>query len=91
MSKATDSQNDDLRSDYDFSQGMRGKYQHFAGQPHTIKIHHPDGSVTTREVESSENVVRLDDDVRKYFPDSEAVNKALRGLIDLIPKDDQAA
>jgi hypothetical protein len=30
-------------------------------------------------------VVVLDRDVRKYFPDGEAVNKALRSLIELIP------
>ena len=90
MSEATDSQNDDLRPDYDFSQGVRGKYRHFIGQAHTVKIHHPDGSVTVQEVEPVEAVL-LDEDVRRYFPDSEAVNKALRGLIDLIPKDDKAA
>ncbi len=29
--------------------------------------------------------ITLDPDVRKYFPDSESVNRALRGLIALIP------
>jgi hypothetical protein len=29
--------------------------------------------------------VMLDPDVRAYFPDTEAVNTALRGLIALIP------
>jgi hypothetical protein len=29
--------------------------------------------------------ITLDPDVREYFPDSESVNRALRGLIALIP------
>jgi hypothetical protein len=31
----------------------------------------------------------LEPDVREYFPDSEAVNEALRGLIALIPRKHQ--
>jgi hypothetical protein len=77
--------NEELRADYDFSGGTRGKYKHFAGQTRTVKIHHPDGSVT---VEMIEPAIQLDPEVRKYFPNSEAVNKALRGLIELIPKED---
>ncbi len=79
MGKETD---DTLRGDYDFSNGTRGKYRHFSGQARTLKVRHPDGSVT---VETAPPAVELDPDVRKYFPDSEAVNKALRGLIELIP------
>lgn len=74
-----------MRDNYDFSKGVRGKYRHFVGQARTLKIHHPDGSVTTETIPAP---IELDEDVRKYFPDSEAVNKALRGLIDLIPKKD---
>jgi hypothetical protein len=33
-----------------------------------------------------EGAVMLEPDVREYFPDSEAVNKALRSLIMLIPQ-----
>lgn len=73
-----------LRDDYDFSSGVRGKYHHFRGQSRTLKIRRPDGSVTVEIVEAA---IELDPDVRKYFPDSEAVNKALRGLIELIPND----
>ena len=79
MSKETD---DTLRDDYDFSDGVRGKYHHFVGQACTLKVRQPDGSVTVRTVEPA---IELDPDVREYFPTSEAVNKALRGLIELIP------
>ncbi len=76
---------DTLRDDYDFSNGTRGKYRHFSGQARTLKVRHSDGSVT---VETVEPAIELDSDVRKYFPNSEAVNKALRGLIELIPNDE---
>lgn len=72
-----------MQDDYDFSQGVRGKYQHFIGQPQTVRIHQPDGTVTETVIEPA---IELDPDVRKYFPTSEAVNKALRGLIELIPE-----
>ncbi len=74
-----------MRDNYDFSNGIRGKYRHFTGQARTLKIRHPDGSVT---VEMIEPAIELDEDVRQYFPNSEAVNKALRGLIELIPDRD---
>ncbi len=72
-----------LRDDYDFSSGVRGKYRYLRGQPYTLRIRHPDGSVTEEIIEAA---IDLDPDVRSYFPDSEAVNRALRGLIELIPE-----
>ena len=74
---------DTLRDDYDFSNGVRGKYRHLRGQPHTIKIRHPDGSVTLETVEAA---TEIDPDVRSYFLGSGAVNRALRGLMELIPE-----
>lgn len=72
-----------MRDNYDFSKGVRGKYRHFVGQERTLKIRQSDGSVT---IETIPAAIELDDDVRKYFSNSEAVNKALRGLIELIPE-----
>lgn len=72
-----------MRDNYDFSKGVRGKYRHFIGQERTLKVRHPDGSVT---IETIPAPIELDEDVRQYFPNSEAVNKALRGLIELIPE-----
>lgn len=34
---------------------------------------------------AQDSAITLDPDVREYFPDSESVNRALRGLIALIP------
>jgi hypothetical protein len=83
MPKETD---DTMQNDYDFSQGVRGKYQHLIGQPQTIRIRQPDGTVTETVIEPA---IELEPDVRKYFPTSEAVNKALRGLIERMADDTQ--
>jgi len=50
-----------MRSEYDFSKGVRGKYaQRYA---------------------AGTNVVLLEPDVAKEFPDAAAVNEALRRLL----------
>jgi hypothetical protein len=56
-----DPKHDEMREEYDFSQGVRGKYAH-------------------RFAEGS-NVVVLEPDVAARFPDSKAVNEALRELV----------
>lgn len=65
MRKVAKSQPDtDMLPEYDFSQGVRGKYfKRFA-----------EGS----------NVVVLDPEVAKIFPDAESVNQALRALAEII-------
>jgi hypothetical protein len=55
--------NDEMRAEYDFSQGVRGK-------------HHESYRAGT-------NVVFLDADLVQEFPDSDAVNQALRLLVRL--------
>jgi hypothetical protein len=77
-----------MRDNYDFSKGVRGKYRHFIGQERTLKIRHSDGSVT---IETIPAPIELDEDVRQYFPNSEAVNKALGGLIELIPEKNKSS
>lgn len=53
---------DDLRSEYDFSEGVRGKH-HGAYREGT-------------------NVVLLEPDIARAFPDSDAVNRALRKILE---------
>jgi hypothetical protein len=62
MSQAKNRKVDELRAEYDFSRGVRGKH-HLAYKAGT-------------------NVVVLDPDVAKVFPDASSVNRALR------PRDD---
>lgn len=52
---------DEMRPEYDFSGGVRGKYY--------------------EAYQKSRNVIILDPDVAAVFPDSAAVNEALRLLV----------
>jgi len=39
-----------------------------------------------KEYRDGVNIIKLDNDVKKIFPDAKSVNNALRTLINLIPK-----
>ena len=75
----------DMRSEYDFTNGVRGKHYKAFRQGYTVKIHQPDGTMIVQHFEPDKSAVVLEPDVRKFFPNSEAVNAALRSLIALIP------
>lgn len=75
----------DMRDEYDFRSGVRGKHYRAMQAGYTITIHQEDGTTVAKEVMPKEGTVILDPDVRKYFPDSESVNATLRALIQLIP------
>jgi hypothetical protein len=79
---------DDMLPEYDFEgkQGERGKYYQAYQKGHNVKIHKDDGTVETHYFTLEDGAVMLEPDVSAYFPDSEAANRALRGLIALIPK-----
>ena len=57
---------DEMRPEYDFSGGVRGKY--------------------AKSYAEGTNVVKLSPDVAAVFPDAEAVNEALRGLMKIAGK-----
>lgn len=78
---------DDMRSEYDFSQGVRGKHAAAMQGGYTIIIHAADGTTVTREIKPTQGSVILDPDVLRYFPDSDSVNRALRTLIALFPQE----
>lgn len=75
----------DMRAEYDFNGGVRGKHAHTLQQGYTIEIHQSDGTTVVEQITPAEGSVVLDADVREYFPDSESVNTALRALVKLIP------
>lgn len=89
MSNKTDMSDtdDDILPEYDFTgkTGVRGKYYQQLRTGYTIEIHQEDGSVLVQRVAPADNLIQLDPDVREYFPDAEAVNHALRTLIQLVP------
>jgi hypothetical protein len=73
-------------SETDFSKGVRGKYAgSLKKNGYTIRVYRPDGSFTERRV-AGQSLVSLDPDVQVHFPDSKAVNRALRKLISRQPK-----
>jgi hypothetical protein len=83
--KNRDKRDDDMRPEYDFTDGVRGKNYRAYRQGHTVTVYHADGTSTVRHVQPDDDAVFLDPDVRQFFPDSESVNNALRGLIELVP------
>ena len=61
----------DLLEEYDFSNGIRGKYaQRYA---------------------EGNNVVVIEPDVAKYFPDHDSVNEALRSLASIMERQEKKA
>lgn len=76
----------EMRAEYDFSGGVRGKHYRARLRGYVIRIRKPDGTTEIREIDREGSVV-LEPDVRKYFPNSKAVNRALRTLIEIIPSD----
>lgn len=64
-------QNDpDMLEEYDFSQGIRGKY--------------------AERYAKGTNVVMIESDLVKFFPDHDSVNDALRSLATIIKKQKNA-
>ena len=71
MRKATDkSAAPEMRVEYDFSRGVRGKY--------------------SRRYAQGANVVVLEADVAKAFPNAEAVNDSLRALAGIFRRQHKA-
>ena len=57
-------QKDEMLEEYDFSNGVRGKY--------------------AKRYKEGVNIIKLDSDITKFFPDAKSVNEALRTLIRLM-------
>jgi len=72
--------------EYDSSDGIGGKHYQAYQRGYQVVVHKMDGTTETRDFALPEGTVILAPDVRTYFPDSEGVNRALRGLIDLLPQ-----
>jgi hypothetical protein len=87
--KAVKNVDTELLPEYDFTKmegGVRGKFHDAYRKGHTVRIHKTDGSTGVQHFTLEDGAVMLEPDVRAYFPDSEAVNQALRCLIPLLTK-----
>jgi len=76
-----DSDDNDMREEYDFSGGVRGKHYKAYRKGHTVHIHKSDGTTLVQYFTQEDGTVMLDPDIKVHFPDSESVNRALRSLI----------
>jgi hypothetical protein len=88
-SKKANKDNDDMRPEYDLNNmtgGVRGKYYKSYCEGHTVKINKANGTTLVQRFKLEEGTVSIEPDLRKYFPDSESVNKALRCLAPLLTK-----
>jgi hypothetical protein len=92
MKKVADkimTEKDDMKAEYDFSNMkgvVRGKYYKAYRNGHMVNIHKADGTNKIQYFKLEDGAVMLEPDVRKYFASSEAVNRALRSLIAIIPE-----
>ena len=73
---------DEMRAEYDFSDGVRGKHHKKLRNGHKTIVTGADGAVTVREI----RMVAIAPDLQSYFPDAKAVDRALRGLVALVPE-----
>lgn len=85
-SKTGRRKNNEMRAEYDFAGGVRGKHWRAMQAGYTITVHKTDGTTVVKDVMPKKNAVLLEPDVQAHFPDSKSVNRALRCLIPLMPK-----
>jgi hypothetical protein len=84
VTKPSKPQDDDMRPEYDFRGAVRGKFYKPLHKGYSVTIHKEDGSTVIEHYKLIDGAIMLQPDVRAYFPDSDAVNKTLRSLIDLM-------
>src|ERR1700754_1115357 len=85
--KSANSGAEDMLPEYDFKNmkgGVRGKYSEAYRSGHTVEIHKTDGTNIVQHFKLEDGAVILEPDVRKYFPDADSVNTALRCLIPIV-------
>ena len=72
--------------EYDFAEGQRGKHYKSYRRGHSVIVTRANGSFSVKYFGLRDGAVMLEPDVQDYFPDSKAVNRALRALIKLAPQ-----
>lgn len=71
----------EMKEEYDFSKGVRGKHYRTYRQGHRVRIRRDDGAIEEHHFTLEDGAVMLDPDVRLHFHDSESVNEALRSYL----------
>lgn len=80
----------DMRTEYDFRGGVRGKHYKAMEAGYIVTIHKADGTTIVKDVMPKPGAVVLEPDIQAYFPDSDSVNRTLRCLIPLLPQQRRA-
>ena len=86
LAKIVQVEGTDMRNEYDFKGGVRGKHYRAMQAGYTITIHNADGTTLVKDVMPKEGAIVLEPDIQAYFPDSKSVNRTLRCLIPLLPQ-----
>jgi hypothetical protein len=86
LSRVVQLKDTDMRAQYDFRGGVRGKHYKAMQAGYTIAIHQADGTTIVKDVMPKRGAVVLEPDIQAYFPDSDSVNRTLRCLIPLLPQ-----
>lgn len=76
---------DTMKKEYDFTDvsGVRGKYYKAYRKGHNVSVHNENGTATVQYFTQEDGAVMLEPDVAKAFPTQEAVNHALRLVMQL--------
>ena len=77
----SDTDTGNMREEYDFSQGVRGKHYRAYRAGHLVQVRKSDGAVEEHFFTLQDGAVMLDPDIKDIFPDSDSVNRALRSLV----------
>src|SRR5437588_13129214 len=77
-SKARQQADDEMRPEYDFRGGVRGKHYQAYRRGHTVTLHKTDGSKVGQHFTLEDGARMLEPGVAGYFPDSESRNCCLR-------------
>ena len=68
ISKIVHMENNDMRAEYNFTGGVRGKYYKAMQAGYTLTIHKADGTTVVKDVMPKKGSVVLEPDIRAYFP-----------------------
>lgn len=74
---------EEMLPEYDLTgmKGVRGKYYRAYRRGHTVRIKKADGAISVQYFTLQDGAVMLEPDVKRHFPNSASVNKALRSLM----------
>ncbi|MBM2840884.1 MAG: hypothetical protein HW412_1412 [Bacteroidetes bacterium] len=72
---------EDLRPEYDFSKGIRGRHARKTNQGILITVFSPNERTVKKYLREQKTLVTLEPDVAKVFKDARDVNTALRRIM----------